>query len=202
MNITKQRLTAVIPSLQYRLVNIVCIVLLTYITSACQTTTPVAAPVIDNTPSYSQYYLWLKTLDHEQVKIEELAQKALMNSSASKDITVAQGKLILIYSLPNAYIHKPYKAKQLLNELLLTSNTQSKENLAFTMLLRDQLNTQLRLLEKQVKSKNSFTKKSDEHHAIIEQLNQQFQQVNTQLIQVNKQLLLLKKIDKNINERG
>ncbi|WP_157826806.1 hypothetical protein [Colwellia sp. 12G3] len=143
---------------------------------------------------YSQYYLWLKSLNNNQLLLEEHKQHSLLTSEVNGK-ALSQGKLILIYSLPNSTIHQPYKAKRLLNEHLLASNSMSKENLAFTMLLRDQLNTQLHLLEKQTLSEQELTKQSDEHHAIIEQLNQQ-------LNHVNQQLMLLKLIDQNINERG
>ena len=63
------------------------------------------------------------------------------------------------------------------------------------MLLRDQLNIQLRLLEKQARSDKEYNEQNDKNNLTIEHLNQQ-------LDHVNKQLILLKKIDQNINERG
>lgn len=177
--------------------SIAIILLLASLSSACQMTDPVTDTKTETTHysvKYSQYYLWLKTLNNKQLLLEERKQNALMTSTLN-DKAISQGKLILIYSLPNFSLHQPYKAKRLLNEHLLTSNNMNKENLAFTMLLRDQLNTQLHLLEKQARSEQDFTKKSNEHHAIIEQLNKQ-------LNHVNRQLILLKQIDKNINERG
>lgn len=172
------------------------IILLVSLSSACQVTAPVTETKTEtshDSVKYSQYYLWLKTLNNKQLLLEEKQQYVLMTNQL-KDKAFSQGKLILIYSLPNPVIYQPYKAKRLLNEHLLTSNILSKENLAFTMLLRDQLNTQLHLLEKQALSEQGFTKQSDEHHKIIEQLNQQ-------LNHANQQLMLLKQIDQNINER-
>ena len=177
------------------------IILLASLSSACQTTTQLASPATEITNEslkYSQYYLWLKTLNNKQLLQEEHQQAALMTShltSQVNDKPLSLGKLILIYSLPNPLLHQPYKAKRLLNEHLLSSNNMSDDNLAFTLLLRDQLNTQLRLLEKQTLSSEDFNKLSDEHHAIIEQLNQQ-------LDHVKQQMMLLKQIDQNINERG
>ena len=176
--------------------SIIFIMLIGSLSSACQMTTP--ADKTHNVVSYSNYYLWLTTLNKKQVLAEEHKQQALLNNRLNKtvnDVDPSQGKLILIYSLANSPLHQPYKAKRLLNEHLLVSNNMSKENLAFTMLLRDQLNTQLHLLEKQAQASKKFNKQSDEHHAIIAQLE-------SQLKLVNQQLILLKKIDQNINERG
>ena len=176
--------------------SIIFIMLIGSLSSACQMTTP--ADKTHNVVSYSNYYLWLTTLNKKQVLTEEHKQQALLNNRLNKtvnDVDPSQGKLILIYSLANSPLHQPYKAKRLLNEHLLVSNNMSKENLAFTMLLRDQLNTQLHLLEKQAQASKKFNKQSDEHHAIIAQLE-------SQLKRVKQQLILLKKIDQNINERG
>lgn len=176
--------------------SIIFIMLIGSLSSACQMTTP--ADKTHNVVSYSNYYLWLTTLNKKQVLAEEHKQQALLNNRLNKtvnDVDPSQGKLILIYSLANSPLHQPYKAKRLLNEHLLVSNNMSKENLAFTMLLRDQLNTQLHLLEKQAQASKKFNKQSDEHHAIIAQLE-------SQLKRVKQQLILLKKIDQNINERG
>lgn len=177
--------------------SIAIIILLASLSSACQMTDPVTdtkTETTDHSVKYSQYYLWLKTLSNKQLLLEEHKQLDLMTSQLN-DKAVSQGKLILIYSLPNILFYQPYKAKRLLNEHLLASNNMNKENLAFTMLLRDQLNTQLHLLEKEALFKQDFTKQSNEHHTIIEKLNQQ-------LNHVNQQLILLKQIDQNINDRG
>ena len=180
--------------------SIILIMLLGSLSSACQMTIP--ADKTHSVVSYSDYYLWLTTLNKKQVLAEEHKQQAVLNKTLNKSLNepinsvdLSQGKLILIYSLANSPLHQPYKAKRLLNEHLLVSNNMSKENLAFTMLLRDQLNTQLHLLEKQAQASKKFNKQSDEHHAIIAQLE-------SQLKLVNQQLILLKKIDQNINERG
>ncbi len=179
--------------------SIAFILLLTSLSTACQVTEPTAITHNENTNAndsvkYSQYYLTLKTLSNKQLLLEEKKQQSLLTSQLN-DIPLSQGKLILLYSLPNPGLNQPYKAKRLLNEHLLTSNKMSKDNLAFIMLLRDQLNIQLRLLEKQARADKEYNQQNDEHRATIEELNQQ-------LDLVNKQLILLKKIDQNINERG
>jgi hypothetical protein len=174
--------------------SIALIILLASLSSACQITAPTTKTEATHASAkYSQYYLWLKTLTNTQLLQEEQKQHSLMTDELNGK-NLRQGKLILIYSLPSPTLHQPYKAKRLLNEHLLTSNNMSKDNLAFTMLLRDQLNIQLYLLEKQTLSKQDFTKHSDEHHVIIEQLNEQLEHVN-------QQLMLLKQIDQDINER-
>lgn len=170
---------------------IVFIVILASLSSACQITTPSTKAQIN----YSQYYLSLKSLSDKELLAAEKHLKILINNQHRDDQVLNQGKLILIYSLATASLHNPYKAKRLLNEHLLASDRISGDNFAFTMLLRDQLNSQLHLLEKQRTENLKFSKQSKEHHLLIEQLNQQ-------LKQVNQQLILLKKIDQNINERG
>jgi hypothetical protein len=181
--------------------SIVFILLLTSLSTACQVTEPTAITFNENTDAdinnsveYSQYYLTLKTLNNKQLLLEEKKLLSLVTEPL-KDKALIQGKLILLYSLPNPGLYQPYKAKSLLNEHLLASNNMSQGNLAFIMLLRDQLNIQLRLLEKQTRSDKEYNKQNDKNSVTIEQLNQQLEHVNEQLI-------LLKKIDKNINERG
>jgi len=178
-------------------ISIVMVILLTSSLGACQLTKqkkPIEPLILKASLQYSQYYLWLKSLDKNQVLAEENKQASLLNSQPN-DNSLSQGKLILIYSLPNTSLHQPYKAKRLLNEHLLMSNNHSKDNLAFTLLLRDQLNIHLHLLEKQQQLKKIESKNNKKNQTTIKQLTQQ-------LNRVNKKLELLKKIDKNINERG
>ncbi len=171
-------------------------IMATTLLSACQLAEkPIDTTEITQQHSYSEYYLWLKSLTSKQVLTEEKKQKSLMTKLSQDEGTPALSKLILIYSLPNTSLHQPYKAKRLLNEYLLLGNKQNNDNLAFFMLLRDQLNTQLKLLQKQEDYKKDFNKQNNEHHAQIDQLQQQ-------LDQVNQQLILLKRIDQNINGRG
>jgi septal ring factor EnvC (AmiA/AmiB activator) len=77
----------------------------------------------------------------------------------------------------------------------LKIDRKNTENLAFSMLLRDQLNTQLKLLEKQEAFIADIKKQNDEH-------NTQINQLKLQIDNVNQQLILLKRIDQTINERG
>tara|TARA_B100000809_G_scaffold34930_1_gene30564 strand:+ start:844 stop:1428 length:585 start_codon:yes stop_codon:yes gene_type:complete len=193
MKIINISVKAIIISRTKQYFSITFIILLANLSSACQITAPVT-DITQNSVKYSQYYLGLKNLNNKQLLLEEHKQHTLM-ADQLKDKALSQGKLILIYSLPNPIVYQPYKAKRLLNEHLLASSTLGKENLAFTMLLRDQLNNQLHLLEKITFFEQNLIKQSNAHHKIIEQLNQQLEHVN-------QQLMLLKKIDQNINERG
>lgn len=193
MKIINISVKAIIISRTKQYFSITFIILLANLSSACQITAPVT-DTTQNSVKYSQYYLGLKTLNNKQLLLEEHKQHTLMTDQL-KDKALSQGKLILIYSLPNPVVYQPYKAKRLLNEHLLASNTLGKENLAFTVLLRDQLNNQLHLLEKITLSEQNLIKQSNTQHKIIEQLNQQLEHVN-------QQLMLLKQIDQNINERG
>lgn len=167
------------------------IIFLTCLSSACQLTAPPSSGA-SNSVNYSQYYLWLKSLNNEQLLQEE--QQLLMVKQGEQTVR-SQGKQVLLYSLPNPALYQPYKAKRLLNEILLVSHNMSQDNLAFTMLLRDQLNVQLKLFEKQTLTDENFTQTHNEQRETIEQLAKQLQQVN-------QQLLLLKQIDQNINQRG
>ncbi len=168
----------------------------TALLSACQITEkPTIEDKVSNQLSYSEYYLRLKKLTSEQVVAEETKQKQLLAKSTTDDKDFSLSKLILIYSLPNTSLHQPYKAKRFLNKHLLQIDKQNTENLAFAMLLRDQLNTQLKLLEKQEALRASIKKQNDEHDTQIIQLKQQIDNVNQQLI-------LLKRIDQTINQRG
>jgi len=167
------------------------IIMLSYLLSACQIT---AIPANDGF-SFSQYYLWLKTLTNEELAAEEDKQKLLMASMQEDDKAVSSPKLILIYSLPNTSVHQPYKAKSLLNKYSSANKSKNDNNHAFALLLNDQLNSQLALLTKLAAANKNTNRKQQEQIAKIKQLT-------IQLEQTNKQLILLKQIEQNINKRG
>jgi hypothetical protein len=173
--------------------------MLAILLSGCQTTSPVIEPA-KKPIDYSHYYVWLKTLSNIQLLTEEQTQKSSTTSNSQKLIN-SQGKLILIYSLPNSTIHQPYKAKRLLNNLLLSEHALNEHNLAFTTLLRDQLNTQLHLLQKQEELTKSINMHNDNYNETINLLTKQLNQKTIDLEHVNKQLKLLKKIDQRIDQR-
>ena len=139
--------------------------------------------------SYSDYYLWLKTLSSAELLIEvKEQQKAFaLVDVPQRNHSRHQSKLLLIYSLPNPIVYQPYKAKTLLNSYHLpnNANSQTDANLVFMVMLRDQLNNQLHLLNEQV----LLTKK-----------HQQSQEAQTaEIDHLKKQLSQLKAIEKNIN---
>ncbi len=175
------------------------VVMLAILVSGCQTTTPVIEPA-KKSMDYSQYYVWLKTLNNTQLLTEEKAQKS-SSTNDRQTLLDSQGKLILIYSLPNSTLHQPFKAKRLLNNLLLSEHFLSEDNLAFTTLLRDQLNTQLHLLQKQEALTKSINKHNDNYNETINRLTKQLDQKTIDLEHINKQLKLLKKIDQRIDQR-
>ena len=144
----------------------------------------------DKKTDFSYYYLWIKSLNRDEISQEIIQQK----SNKESGYTQANVQLIMLYSLPTSPIHNPYSAKTLLNDYPLTLNiktTFSDTDLAFIVMLKDQLNQQLLLLEKLTNFKGVY---------------QQSKQVNTaqqlKINQLNKQIIQLKKIEKTISKRG
>ncbi len=206
MKKNKLNIKTVIAIKAQQYLSMTIIILLVCLSSACQMTAPDMSKVTEQKSkdlnNYSLYYLSLKSLTNKEILAEEKQLKTLVADKSRHDQVLNEGKLILIYSLTTASLHQPYKAKRLLNEHLLTGDSISKENFAFTTLLRDQLNRQLNLLQSQQMKNNDFKEQSAEHHLLIDRQHQQIETLNQQLEQVNKQLKLLKRIDQNINERG
>ncbi len=171
------------------------LLLLTVLTllSACKSTT-------ENTEEYSyygNYYLWIKGLNtHELLK--EIELQKLKESQGNQD---AEYYLLLLNSLPNSPIHNPYIAKSRLNQQALTQEAYTRfnvGNLAFIIMLRDQLNQQLLILNKLIdkeKTQKENQKQLNEQLQSIEKLEQNSQKLQQQIIQ-------LKKIESSINEHG
>ncbi len=125
--------------------------------------------------------------------LEIKQQENRLSSAEHNDYETLQreSKLLLIYSLPNPAVYRPYQAKALLNKFLLPDNASNKANintdtnLAFMVMLRDQLNSQLHLLSKQTKLEDLFLAEQDKNKA--------------EIIHLKKQLRQLKAIEKNIS---
>lgn len=139
---------------------------------------------------FSHYYLWIKSLNDEEVAQEIIQQKSNKQSGYAK----ADLQLIMLYSLPNSPIYNPYTAKTKLNDFQLEPYNDAIFNatdLAFIVMLKDQLNQQLLLLEQLDNYKSAY---------------QQSKKVNTaqqlKITQLNKQIIQLKKIEKTISKRG
>ncbi|MFT5755889.1 MAG: hypothetical protein ACI9LM_000601 [Alteromonadaceae bacterium] len=145
------------------------------------------------TTSYGQYYLWLKSLNQDELQQEIIQQKHNLTVNNSD----AELYLLLIHALPNSPIHNPYTAKALLNtfQLQYISSRYHSENLAFITMLRDQLNEQLLTLEKLNNAQNK-----DKENKLIQRSLHQKQQLHQQSIKrLKQQIIQLKKIEQTIN---
>jgi len=159
------------------------------------------------TTSYGQYYLWLKSLNQEELQEEIMQQKHNLAVNDSD----AELHLLLIHALPNSPIHNPYTAKALLNtfQLQYISSRYNSENLAFITMLRDQLNQQLLTLEKLSKAlktgkknrliQSSLDKENNKYKIIQKSLNKENQQHQQSIKRLKQQIIQLKKIEQTIN---
>lgn len=139
---------------------------------------------------FSHYYLWVKSLNDDEIAQEIIQQKNNKQSGYAQ----ADVQLIMLYSLPTSPIHNPYTAKTLLNDYPLVPYSEtvfSATDLAFIVMLKDQLNQQLLLLEKITNYKGVYIQSK--------KLNSTQQ---LKIDQLNEQIIQLKKIEKTISERG
>lgn len=145
----------------------------------------------------SHYYLWIKSLNDEEIAQEITQQQSDKESGYGK----ANVQLIMLYSLPSSAIHNPYTAKTLLNDYPLPpyqDTSLSNSDLAFIVMLKDQLNQQLLLLKQITNYKGAYQQAKKVN--IVQQVK--INQLNKQIEQLNKQIIQLKKIEKTISERG
>lgn len=161
-------------------------------------------------PTYGDYYLWLKTLDNEEL-LQEIEQQQKNKEVKSPDADIY---VMLLHSLPKSPIYNPYTAKSILNELQLqyVESRYNPTNLALITLLRDLLNEQLLTRQKQndiqvqynnaqnmllalQKTSRVKDKKLLENDKNIFELKQQVQLLEEQMNQLHR-------IEKNINEHG
>jgi len=146
-------------------------------------------PTADNV-KFSHYYLWIKSLNHDEIS-QEIIQK---KSNEQSGYAQAKVQLIMLYSLPTSPVHNPYTAKTLLNDYPLATyvdTTFSTADLAFIVMLKDQLNQQLLLLEQLTNYKGVY--KQSKKVNSTQQLK---------IDQLNKQIIQLKKIEKTLSNRG
>ena len=139
---------------------------------------------------FSHYYLWIKSLNEEEIAQEIIQQK---NNKLS-GYAPADVQLVMLYSLPKSPIHNPYTAKAMLNDYPLAPYIEtlfSATDLAFIVMLKDQLNQQLLLLEELTNYKGVYKQTKNINAS---------QQVK--IDQLNKQIIQLKKIEKTISKRG
>jgi len=146
--------------------------------------------------SYGQYYLWLKSLNQEELQQEIVQQR----QNLAVDRMDNELYLLLIHALPHSPIHNPYTAKSLLNSFQqrYVNTRYNSENLAFITMLRDQLNEQLLTLDKMTKT-SLLNKKNQSKIKLIDKKILHQQQTIKRLTQ---QIIQLKKIEQTINEHG
>ncbi|GHE91502.1 hypothetical protein [Thalassotalea profundi] len=146
---------------------------------------------------YGSYYLWIKSLNDEELVKEINAQQV----KESEGDQTAEYHLLLLHSLPNSPIHNPYIAKAKLNQQALIQEAQTQFNvgdLAFIVMLRDQLNQQLLMLNKLINKEKTNTENKKQlavQQQSIEALEQRSQKLQQQIEQ-------LKKIESSISDHG
>jgi hypothetical protein len=169
------------------------IILLLLALSGCQLLDDSKSNKVD----FSHYYLWIKNLNDNEIEEEITQQK----SNKQLNHPQADVKLIMLHSLPNSPIHNPYTAKAKLNDYPLEPYIEtifSTTELAFIVMLKDQLNQQLLLL-KQISNYKGVYKQAKKINS-SQQLK--INQLNEQIDQLNEKIIQLKKIEKTISKRG
>lgn len=172
----------------------------------CKTTPEVTVTM----PTYGDYYLWLKTLNNDEL-LQEVEQQRQKQESYSSDADI---HIMLLHSLPESPIYNPYEAKTILNELQLQyiQSRYNPTNLALITLLRDLLNEQLLTIQKQ----NDINVQFKNNKKILSTLRKNIEKKDTKLLnksneidELNKSIQLLKEqinqlqsIEKNISEHG
>ena len=143
-----------------------------------------------NRLEFSHYYLWIKSLNEDEIAQEIIQQRSNKQSGYAQ----ADVHLIMLFSLPTSPIHNPYTAKTLLNDYPLAPYSEtifSSTDLAFIVMLKDQLNQQLLLLQKITNYQGVY--KQSKKLNTAQQLK---------IDQLNEQIVQLKKIEKTISKRG
>lgn len=164
------------------------ILITTYLVSACSLTNP-----LNSKRNAGQYYLWLKSLNDQELTEEIDYQKSRLTIAPFD----AQLHLMLLASLPSSPSHNPYSAKDTLNDSDFKQFTHSQlhaDDFALVNLLRDQLNQQLLQLQ-EIDSNAQLT--HQEVNKLKLKLTMQTQIIN----ELTKKLAQLKTIEKNLNER-
>jgi len=150
-----------------------------------------------NTVTFNHYYLWIKSLNDEEVVQEISRQK---NNKLS-GLAQAEMHLIMLYSLPNSPVHNPYTAKTQLNDYQLEPYENTIFNttdLAFVVMLKDQLNQQLLILEEFNNYKGAY--KQSKNLIAVQQV--EISEAKKTIDQLNKKIIQLKKIEEAISEHG
>ena len=173
------------------------ILLFSGIVSGCQLITSESKLAPTDYSYYGSYYLWIKSLDDNELA-DEINTQQLNETQGIKE---AEYHLLLLHSLPNSPIHNPYTAKSKLNQQALIEEAQAEFNigdLAFIIMLKDQLNQQLLIL-------NKLINKEKTHTATQKQLQIQQQSIEKLELRSKKlqqQIIQLKNIERSINDHG
>lgn len=179
--------------------------------SACElipnSTSPLTSTAV---PTYGDYYLWLKTLDKNEL-LQEIEQQNRNNEVKSPDADIY---VMLLHSLPKSPIYNPYTAKSMLNKLKVqyVESRYNPTNLALMTLLKDLLNEQLLTIHKYNNLSLDFKNSKNMLLSVQESSGKKGQQLlesEQQIIELKQQVELLKeqinqlhRIEKNINEHG
>jgi len=137
----------------------------------------------------SEYYLWIKNLEATELK-HEIEKQLQFKQSGQKPNSL---KLIMLHSLPSSPVHNPYTAKTQLNNLQLSSQMDidlSTADIAFIVMLKDQLNQQLLQLEKVANYQGAYR-----------QSKKVIAESQLKISELILQLTKLKQIERNISER-
>jgi hypothetical protein len=139
-----------------------------------------------------------ETFEENKVLSKTKSSATIKTHSHTQDTyTQSHAKMMLLYSLPTSPIYQPYAAKTLLNDTEAfknknklnqsnngksstnqhSTNTEHLYNLAFMLLLKDQLNAQLQLLKTQAAIETKAKQRYAMQNAIITQLEQNLQQL-------------------------
>jgi hypothetical protein len=162
-----------------------------FLLSGCQ----VLTNANKDTVGFTHYYLWIKSLNDEEIIQEIKHQK----SNKELGLVKTDIQLIMLHSLPNSPIHNPYTAKTKLNDYQLGPNEETVFNttdLAFVVMLKDQLNQQLLILESLNNYKGAYTQSNH----LIDTQQSDIALAKQKISQLNKKIIQLKKIEKAISK--
>jgi len=174
--------------------------------TACELIPPKSTTI----PTYGDYYLWLKTLNNDEL-LQEIEQQRKNKKVKSPDADIY---VMLLHSLPKSPIYNPYTAKSILNELQLqyVESRYNPTNLALITLLRDLLNEQLLTIQKQnrvtVQYRNTqnmlltLQQKSAEKDKKLTIKHKEALALKQKVALLEEQINQLHRIEKNIDEHG
>ncbi|WP_206483443.1 hypothetical protein [Thalassotalea sp. G2M2-11] len=147
--------------------------------SACQlTSTPQTQSIA------SEYYLWIKTLSHDELR-QELAQQQ-QNEVAG--LTQARVNLIFLYAMPDSPVYNPYTAKTLLNRLVTEQSDPllSSQDYALLNLLREQLNQHILTSNKLLQAKQQLQEQQLKQDMILAKQQETIKKLQEQIKQLTQ----------------